>query len=283
MSSYRNIAVAGPGTLGKTVIQELLNFKAAGQVDTVVVLTRSHNNALDEFAKQGARFAIVDYSIPASLESALSGIDVVISTVVHDIPSLKAQWPLARAAKAVGVKLFVPSEYGHPTNQGFKVGVFGIKTALQEYLKEIGLPFALLWTGFWSETLLGMIKGGSVYVGGDGTTLNSFTAQRDIARFLAYVVVNSPSKDQTLRIESDRKSANEALALYEQKTSLKAPIAFLPLEGLKEAAKDPDDFISHLMLNQAEGKAVVGTVEELDNAKFPGWNPKSVVDVLTSE
>jgi hypothetical protein len=43
MSGYTNFAVAGAGTIGTFIVQQLLKDKAAGTVKEVVVLTRQVN------------------------------------------------------------------------------------------------------------------------------------------------------------------------------------------------------------------------------------------------
>jgi hypothetical protein len=51
------------------------------------------------------------------------------------------------------------------------------------------------------------IKSGKVAVGGDGNAPISWTARRDVARFLAHVLVHSPAsrlQNQVLRLEGDR-------------------------------------------------------------------------------
>lgn len=46
---------------------------------------------------------------------------------------------------------------------------------------------------------------------------------------------------------------------------------------------NPKDFLTMVKLAFAQGLgAVVGTPEELANGEFPDWNPKKVIDVLTS-
>lgn len=52
----------------------------------------------------------VDYSNGTELEAALKGHEVVISTFAE--AGVVVQPGLAKAAKAAGIKLFVPSEYG---------------------------------------------------------------------------------------------------------------------------------------------------------------------------
>lgn len=51
------------------------------------------------------------------------------------------------------------------------------------------------------------IKSGKVAVGGDGNALSSWTARRDVGRFLAYVLSHTPAsrlQNQVLRLEGDR-------------------------------------------------------------------------------
>lgn len=49
---------------------------------------------------------MIDYDDPSSLEKALVGVDVLVSSV--GIGGLAVQPVLAKASKAAGVKLFVP-------------------------------------------------------------------------------------------------------------------------------------------------------------------------------
>ena len=86
----------------------------------------------------------VDYSNRESVKTALTGVDVVISTVA--VTAVDLQPGIAEAAKDVGVKLFVPSEFGGPT-VGPKGGQLGIKVKIQEQLRAIGIPYALFYTG----------------------------------------------------------------------------------------------------------------------------------------
>lgn len=81
---------------------------------------------------------------------ALRGIDVLISTL--STGALAPQVPLAQAAKAAGVKLFVPSEFGNPTlDKHGHPGPLGQKADLHGTLKKLELPYALFYTGPWPE------------------------------------------------------------------------------------------------------------------------------------
>ena len=94
----------------------------------------------------------VDYSNKESVKEALTGVDVVISTVPH--ASLDVQPGIAEAAKEAGVKLFVPSEFGVPT-EGVTEGRFAAKAKIHEQLKAIGIPYALFYTGPFADFMWG--------------------------------------------------------------------------------------------------------------------------------
>ena len=92
----------------------------------------------------------VDYSNKELIKAALTGVDVVISTV--PLTALDVQPVVAEAAKEAGVKLFVPSEFGVPT-EGATVGLFGAKANIHKQLKAIGIPYALFYTGTFADNL----------------------------------------------------------------------------------------------------------------------------------
>ena len=79
-------------------------------------------------------------------------IDVLVSTLSRP-PS--TQVLLADAAKAAGIKLFFPSEFGSDMTkvenpQGYVVEMVN----LQEKLRNLGLPYVLVLTGLWPEDCL---------------------------------------------------------------------------------------------------------------------------------
>jgi uncharacterized protein YbjT (DUF2867 family) len=91
-----------------------------------------------------AKVIQVDYNNEASIKYALTGVDVVISSL--PIAALNVQEKIAAAAKQVDVKLFVPSEYGGVT-EGTTDGVSGAKANVQGQLKALGIPYAVFYTG----------------------------------------------------------------------------------------------------------------------------------------
>jgi len=164
MSGYKNFAIVGAGVTGSFVVRQFLKDKAVGTVNEVVVLTRqvgledltlSHIPLAHQFW-QGSKTAIegdakvipVDYSDKESIKRALTGIDVVVSAIAQ--AALRLQEGIATAAKEAGVKLFVPSEFGTPT-EGATEGHFVEKAGIQGQLKAAGMPYALFYTGAFAD------------------------------------------------------------------------------------------------------------------------------------
>jgi len=289
MSGYRNFTIAGSGSVGSHIIRELLKFKSTGKIDNVTILTRSDSSNLDEYKASGAKIVVVDYSSAESLKNAVTGADVVISTLTHVPPALQAQHLLAEQAKAAGVKLFVPSEFGDPTDRENPQGAFAVKQSVHHKLKELDLPYALFFTGphldYVFIPMVGLdLKSGNVTAGLDGNALTSFTTQPDIGRFVAYVLTNLPQSKlewRTFRIEAERKSFNQIFKEYEEKMGKKLQVTYRSESELKTAlAKNPADFGAFLQLSWGSGEGLVGSLDQLSVSEYPGWNPKAIADVL---
>ncbi|KAA1475518.1 NAD-P-binding protein [Dentipellis sp. KUC8613] len=292
MTPFKSFAIAGIGSVGAPLAEELLKQRGAGKVREVVLLTRSlsqssNNKTLERLASHGARIAEVDYASEESIIAALHGVTVVISTVSH--MQLHVQPTLATAAKKAGVRLFVPSEYGDPTDVA-ETGVLKVKRDFHATLRELDLPYLLTFTGPLTDFILVPyfhidFENGTATVGGDGNAANSFTYIPDLARFLAYVLTHL-TPDQlywkTLRIEGDRISFNEIFKQYTAKTGKKIAVSYQSLPELQAALKaNPYDVASYLSSEWAQGGGLVGKSEELSNGLYPDWNPKKVIDVIT--
>ncbi|KAL4950168.1 hypothetical protein BDW69DRAFT_202332 [Aspergillus filifer] len=107
MSPFKKVALLGKGSLGTLVLDELLksNFQ-------VTILTRSANSS--HGFPPGATIKEVDYASVESLKTALTGHDVVISTLSSG--AIPLQKPIIDASIAVGVKRFIPAEFGAITS-----------------------------------------------------------------------------------------------------------------------------------------------------------------------
>lgn len=104
-----------------------------------------------EWVTQGARFVVIDYDDRSTLAAAFEGVDVVISTVRATPDGIGGQKVLADAAKAAGVRIFAPSEFGTPSAK--LEGGIALKRQARDHLQEIGLPYAILYTGPFTDVL----------------------------------------------------------------------------------------------------------------------------------
>ncbi|KAH9993632.1 NAD-P-binding protein [Russula vinacea] len=270
MSNFRKFAIVGAGN-------ELLKQKAAGSIDEITIVSRPASRDKEQnksFSARGVRIASAEFTDVPALTAALAGAHVVISTI--SLFAIDAQVPIAEAAKAAGASLFVPSEFGGPTDN--LEGVFGAKGTLHAKLREVGPPLVLVYSGpfadySWGQIVNLDIKSGKVAVGGDGNAPVSWTARRDLARFLAHVLVHSPAarlQNQVLRLEGDRASFNEIFRVYEERTGTKLDVTYRTVDSLRaRLAKNAYDFDAYLHTIWATD----GLVGEPDNGLFPGWNP----------
>ncbi|KIK57524.1 hypothetical protein GYMLUDRAFT_46094 [Collybiopsis luxurians FD-317 M1] len=257
----KNVALIGVGRIGTRILRALLATNQAN----VTVLTRSAkvNDAAHHhfFHFHPHEQPHPHKSLPSDLSSvpiveadynatALAAIlkehniEIVISTV--NASGLKAQYVFADAAKLSGcVKLFVPSEWGVPTEGAQYLGednIFGQKDAFAEYLKKIELPYTRFYTGIFIDSLpwlVGAETNHAVNVLGKGETFFSVTSEEDIGGFVAHVITAFPSsssrlKNQSLRIQGDRITMRSLSRIYRK------PLEFIP-EGDEVPAKTPEE------------------------------------------
>ncbi|KAI0060609.1 NAD-P-binding protein [Artomyces pyxidatus] len=282
MSGFRTFALAGAGGIGTFIIWELLKAKAAGTVEKVAILTRPvRKETLQKFAAAGAVIVPVDYADAHAVKKALAGVDVVLSTL--PIPALDVELAVAKASRAAGVKLFVPSEYGL---LAITERVTPEKVVNQEKMKAMGLPYTTFFCGPWADTMFSPylnldVASGKVLVGGDGNRPISSTGRRDVARFVVYALTTLPVETleyQALNLEGDHKSLNEVVNAYEAKTRKKVEVSYRSIEDLKAAvAANPHDFGAQMHLVFALGEGAVGTP---DNDLYPDWHPAPIIDFL---
>lgn len=104
--------------------------------------------AHSDWAAKGATFAVINYDDTSTFEPVFRGVDVIVSALPESI--ILKQKELAVAAKTAGVKLFVPTEFGDPTDKATQ-SFWLEKRSVHEKLKEIDLPYSLFFTGLWPD------------------------------------------------------------------------------------------------------------------------------------
>ncbi|KAF7351368.1 NmrA domain-containing protein [Mycena sanguinolenta] len=215
-SPYKSFAVAGGGTVGLPIVNAL----AAKNVP-VILLSRPGSAA--KTVPPNVQVVEVDFSDTFQIARALQkhNIDVVLSTLTTTAAA--AQKPLVDGAKLAGVKLFVPSEFGSPT-EGHTEGPLGAKNEIAAYLKSVGIPSTRIYAGLFMEFIPWLVdygNGGKIKVVGKGDAPVSYTSIADVAGFVAHVLTTLPPSElenRILRLEGERSSLNDLAAQF--KTSV---------------------------------------------------------------
>ncbi|KDN46571.1 hypothetical protein RSAG8_04224, partial [Rhizoctonia solani AG-8 WAC10335] len=281
----KTVALAGAnGFVGKAFAKELL----AQGIDTRI-LTRpeSINSApLQEFKSKGASLHAVSYDDESSIVKALQGVDVLISTVAG-AALVSAQVPLIKAAKAAGVKLFFPSEYGSIFEAASNPSpVIQSKKTVIKTAQEVGLPFAALSNGGFPEYCFIPPLGYNfaekkVTIWGDGNAKSTWTTVHSVADWVANVLKTVPISElenKHLRIQGNAATANEVVKLWEKKHNDKLNVEYHPLKELDDRVNaSAEDFLAILLQEWASGRGEIGGK---DNELYPGWKPDSLESIL---
>ncbi|EGY20048.1 Isoflavone reductase [Verticillium longisporum] len=221
MSAIKNVAHAGAvGALGEPVLTELVN---AGF--NVTVLTRAAGKVPAGFADK-VKEVVVDYNDPASLKSALAGIDAVVSTL--GAPAVgEPQRNLVEAAVEAGVQRFIPSNFGcdHQNALARQLPVFAEKIKTEELLvekaKNTPLSYTFVYTNLFldwgiaygsllnvKEKVVNQYNGGKLPI--------SVTRLETIGKAVVGVLKNpEATANRSVRIE-DAKLSNSQVAQWAQ-------------------------------------------------------------------
>jgi uncharacterized protein YbjT (DUF2867 family) len=190
------VALAGAtGNLGVSVLEALLDAKFL-----VTVLSRVHGNSSKLTPHPNLKVEEVDFTSTQSLMDAIQGAEVVISCLAT--LAIGSQNPLIDASVAVGVKRFIPAEFGMDSRNPLcaVLPVCAPKVETQKYLQEKATSNPeFSWTGIanglfldWGlkvDFILSPAKHAAVlYNGGDIPF--STTTLADVAKAILGVIKN---------------------------------------------------------------------------------------------
>ncbi|KAF7315864.1 CUE domain-containing protein [Mycena indigotica] len=203
--TFRSFALVGSGTIGAPIVRAL-----ASRNVSLVVLSRSIStfSVLQlESLPANVQMEKVDFTDSLAVSRVLKEhrVEVVVSTVTTE--AVNSQRPLADAAKAAGARLFVPSEFGFPTDDPNAKGMWGYKRDLIGHLEQIGLPYVRIFVGLFIEFLPWVVNyPDTVQLVGAGDGSVSVTSIEDTSGFLAYILTTLPPSElenRTFRLQGD--------------------------------------------------------------------------------
>lgn len=207
----------------------------------------------EELIESGAHPVHGDLRDRASLDTALEGVETVISTANSamrggaDNPQsvdLDGTRNLIEAAREAGVEHFVfvsllGADPDHP------VLFMQAKGQSEAVLRESGMGYTILaptaFMEFWPAMVVGMpaLQGRPVTLVGEGSRRHSFVSNRDVAAFAVAAVDNPAARNRHLAIGGpEALTWREVVATYEHVLERSIPVEFVamgePVPGLPE-------------------------------------------------
>jgi uncharacterized protein YbjT (DUF2867 family) len=293
MASKLTVLVVGStGMLGSKIISALLDKGAT--VVKAMVRPGSNNQKIEEMVAQGIIIVEGDLMKPETLLPICQGVDVVISAVGNNETTVPGQKNLIDAAKAQGVKRFIPSDYsvdyrkldyGDNDNLDKRKEVFS-------YLQQSGLEYTLILNGAFMDNIGTPyaaqfdLENGVFEYWGDGETPLDFTTTDDTAKYVAEAVSDPDLVNTALEVAGDVLSNKQLLTAYEEATGKKliekrlGSVADLKawIEQKKPSANSPVEYVpQQYEYAMVSGK---GKLDNIQNSRYPNIQPLTVRQYL---
>ncbi|CAG8481435.1 15178_t:CDS:2 [Dentiscutata heterogama] len=223
--SFKVVTIAGAtGLLGFNIADAFLN-DGSYKVKILRKKPESENKNASLLASKGAEVVYIDYNDKNDLVKALKGTDVIVSAI-GGTELVATQCALLNAAKEVGVKRFLPSEFGcdikemtgeiHPFHKP--------KVEFLQELEKSGMEYTIIVTGIFYDYLgtLGFDhknKKATFYA--DGNTKIVCTSLPDIGKYTVESLKLPEARNGTIRVAGSVLTLNELLKKYEEITGTK--------------------------------------------------------------
>ncbi|WP_434051401.1 MAG: SDR family oxidoreductase [Roseibium sp.] len=238
------IAVTGAnGQLGRSVLRFLKDLAN----EPVRALVRAPEKAQD---LRSAQVSVVrfDYDDPASLPSALEGVDRLLlisgSEVGQRVPQHAA---VIEAAKSAGVKFIAYTSLLNVPHTRLILGAEHIKT--EKLLEESGIAYVSLRNGWYLENFAGSIAAAlehGAVVGSSGNGKTSIAGRDDYAEAAARIVAGDDLATRAIELAGDEALTLQDLATeISRQTGRQIPFQNVPEEdyaGILSAAGLPEGF-----------------------------------------
>ncbi|KAH7146998.1 hypothetical protein B0J13DRAFT_442266 [Dactylonectria estremocensis] len=267
------VAVVGAtGETGTSIVNGLL--ESTNPQYEITALTRHSSVQKSEvldLEKRGINIVAADLdSSEDELAKLLQGLDVVIAAV--NLAGMSAQIPLANAAKAAGVKRFVPCFFATIVPPKGNMRLRDMKEDVLNHVKKIYLPYTVIDVGWWYQLTLPRLPSGRTNyahsglqdaIPGDGNVMSALTDLRDVGKFVARIIADPRTINQLVFAYNELWTQNQVYDLLDR----------LSNENFKR-----NYVIAHaLFLGFSENKNVSTEAIKagLEEAEAPGLGPES--------
>ena len=244
------LVVGATGSLGGRIARGLL-----AQGKKVRIFTRNNPisaelaqqgraNTAESLIAAGAEAVYADLKEPDSLETAVAGIDAVITTATatqrggeDTVPAVDLQGTLnlIEAAKAAGVKRFIYTS-ANGAMPDHPAPVYHIKGTCEASLEASGMAYTILRPSVFMEIWIGMAVGlplmnqQPITLIGQGNHHHNFVSEADVAAFGLAMVDNPRAVNQRVDIGGPASYTWTQIAATVGKTlGADLPIQYLPL------------------------------------------------------
>jgi uncharacterized protein YbjT (DUF2867 family) len=291
------LVVGSTGMLGTKIISALLD-KGATVVKAMVRpgsdSKQETHQKIEQIKAQGAIIVEGDLMKPETLMPICEGVDVVVSAVGNNETTVPGQKNLIDAAKAQGVKRFIPSDYSvdyRKVDYGDNDNLDKRKEVLS-YLQQSGLEYTLILNGAFMDNVgtpympQFNFDNGTFEYWGDGETPLDFTTTDDTAKYVAEAVSDPNLVNTALEVAGEVLTMKQLLAAYEEATGKKLQEKQLGsvedlkawIEQKKPSADSPVEYVpQQYEYTMVSGK---GKLDNIQNSRYPNIKPLTVRQYL---
>ena len=200
-----------------------------------------------------------------ALVSALKDIDILLSAI-GPMEQLE-QIPMATAAKAAGVKLFVPCAYVTVMPVGVHV-LRDQKEEVYNHIKRLHLPYIIIDVGWWYQISFPALPSGKIdyavgipgqSIPGDGTVPSALTDLRDIGPYVARVIKDERTLNKQVLVYNEMWTPNQVYDILEKLSGEKLPRKYDSLEVFEKRIADSIEAWKKDPTNFTLGLPVIGS------------------------
>ncbi|KAK0372051.1 hypothetical protein CLIM01_10608 [Colletotrichum limetticola] len=242
--------IGGTGETGIIIVNALLE----SDIPKIIAIVRPASERKPDVValeKRGVAVAVVDLEGPrAELVNVLEGADVLISTI--HVSALGSQIPLADAAKAAGVKRFVPCFFATVApakgvltlRQLVRSSSLAKKEEALLHAKKIRLPYTVIDVGWWYQLSIPRLPSGRIdsatplpvnFIAGDGNTLSALTDVRDVGRFTARIIADPRTINKMVFVYGDILSQNQIFNMLDEMSGETTKREYMSAEAMENA------------------------------------------------
>ena len=283
------VLLLGPtGMLGRRIADHLLDQDA---VDVRLLVRRDPpNGEIDGLVARGARVVIGDVTEPATLDSATTGVDVVVSALQGGPDVIvDGQVAVARAAAGNGVRRFLPSDFAIDLfNAPEGAPQFDMRRRADAAIDALPLEVAHVLNGGFMDMMLSPDSpaivdrhANTAAVWGTGDEPFNLTTVDDTAHFTARVATDPGDVSGVRYVSGAETTFNEIVAETEAITGVALTRNVLgSADDLRRIVDDADDPWSVMMQWYLLSMLTVAPFPRNDNDRYPDVTPIGLHDYL---